>query len=88
MNGYALPFSYAKAHLSDVFRRVAGSSRIYRIRHQRLDDDVAILSAKALDALLMERAILGDRKMMERIEESRKARREGKLVKYVPRSLR
>lgn len=88
VNGYDLPFSYAKNHLSEIFRRVAGSTRIFRIRNQRYDDDVAIISAKELDGLLMENRILSDPKMRKQLDEFEKARREGKLVKYVPRSLR
>lgn len=88
MTTNTMQFSFAKARLSQLFDRIVGSTRVYRIRHQRHKGEVAILPAEMLDGLLAQIAILRDPEAVKRIEESRKARREGKLVEYIPKKRR
>lgn len=85
MTSTTLDFSKAKNRFSELFRRVAGSTRVYRIRHQRHKREVALLPAEMLDGLLAENAILRDKSLVSQIAQARRAQAAGRLVEYSPR---
>jgi antitoxin YefM len=75
-----VPFTEAKAHLSDLVDRVVRErERVYVTRNGRLA--AVILSPDELESLEETVAILEDRELLESIRRSRQEASEGKTVR-------